>query len=153
MSLKIALSILALAAATHAHASSEDLFDDVKGSYDVKMQIGGRTFDEELLIADVRPSSTGGTYGRSFTGLYNVPGIFISEVHDGKIRRRYLCGGLILTNVEFSIVARENGHDYPVSIRASGDICNLKGTAKLADGTEIGQLTMKQNSPECTMGI
>lgn len=153
MSLKAALSLLALMASAQAGAATPDSFDDLKGSYEVKMQIGGRTFDEELVIGDLQPVTTGGFFERSFTGIYNVPGLFISPVQEGHLRRTYLCGRAEILSLDFSITAQENGQEFPVAIKAFGDRCSLTGTAKSKDGTEIGQLTMKQNSPDCMTGI
>lgn len=148
MSLKIALSLLALFATANAHASSGA--EDLKGSYDVKMQIGHTTFDEELVISDIQAPAKGREH--VFIGTYSVPGIFISPVHGGQLRRAFLCGSEEILSLRFSIIAKENGQAYPVSFEAFGNHCSMKGVAKLADGSKLGEFTMKQNSPDCATG-
>lgn len=130
---------------TQACQAGGGFFTAYPGSYTVKLKIGSHTFLDELVISAITRKPGMANAVESFKGTYTVPGIFSTEVLNGRL-------GIIPHKHElsFKILATENGESYPVYFQATGDACLMTGEAfSPTPEQKMGTFEMMKSTSDC----
>lgn len=123
------------------------------GYYAMKLKIGEKVFDDELVLKGAQGPILLQGYDDSIQGLIKVPGIFESPF-EGSAQ----CSSVsLLCELDFTIVATENGGSYKVRYKAQLDSDSylkvvqqglppvLKGAAYYEDGQILGTFEATRN--------
>jgi hypothetical protein len=127
----------------------------IEGKYDMTINIGGKTFVDILDLKAYDSPINMATFGGNITGSIEVVGVFKSDLKGSGFCS--LWGAIC--EFKFEITAHENGEDtkvfYVMSMAREDylkffqnqtSIIKFHGTAKLGDGTVLGNFEATRES-------